>query len=118
MALAHAIVGLEQALNRPRRHHMWRWLVRHRVARVYEALAGEQTRASDAWLAPRQSALLRERDTLLNKLQWLSGEVASSADIEPVHGELQRLVGDLERHHQRVNDLVYDGVAVELGGSE
>ncbi len=116
--LAHAIAGLEQALDKPRRHEMWRWLVRHRVARVHEALAGEQAGVADVWLAPRQTALVRERDALLRKLQWLSGEVAESPDVEPVRGELRRLLGDLERHRQKINDLVYDGVAVEIGGSE
>lgn len=116
--LDHAIVGLEQALDRPRRHQMWRWLVRHRVARVHEALIGEPALATDAWLTPRQTALTRERDVLLRKLQWLGAEVADSPDVEPVHGELRRLLGELERHRQKLNDLVYDGVALELGGSE
>ncbi|MDX5449828.1 MAG: hypothetical protein LPK36_02210 [Actinomycetes bacterium] len=116
--LDHAIAGLEQALDRPRRHQMWRWLVRHRVAGVHEALAGERAWATDAWLTPRQTALARERDTLLHKLQWLGSEVAESPDVEPVHGELRRLLGELERHRQKLNDLVYDGVALELGGSE
>lgn len=116
--LDHAIVGLEQALDRPQRHQMWRWLVRHRVAGVRDALAREQAKAADAWLAPRQTSLIRERDALLRKLQWLSNEVAESPDVEPVHGELRRLIGELERHRQKLNDLVYDGVALELGGSE
>ena len=33
-------------------------------------------------------------------------------------GDLRRLVSDLERHRQRLNDLVYDSVTLELGGSE
>ena len=28
--LEHAILGLRQAIDSPRRHHVWRWLVRHR----------------------------------------------------------------------------------------
>jgi hypothetical protein len=116
--LDRAILGLEQALDRPRRHQMWRWLVSHRVAKVRDALASEQDRAADAWLAPRQTSLARERDVLLLKLTQLSGQVADSPDVEPVHGELKRLIGELERHRQKLNDLVYDGVALELGGSE
>lgn len=116
--LDHAIAGLEQALDGPRRHQMWRWLVRHRVDRVHDALLREQTRATDAWLAPRQSALARERDLLLDKLAWLGHQVEESPDLERVHQELKRVVSELERHRQRVNDLVYDGVALELGGSE
>lgn len=116
--LNQAIVGLDQALERPRRHQMWRWLVRHRVAGVHEALADEQTRAADAWLTPRETALAHERDLLLHKLNGLSNQIAESPDVEPVLGDLKRLLIELERHSQKLNDLVYDGVALELGGSE
>lgn len=116
--LDHAITGLTQALDRPRRHQMWRWLVRHRVAGVHEALAGESARATDAWLASRQSTLAREREVLLRKLEHLGSQVLESPDVEPVRGELKRLVGELQRHRQRLNDLLYDTVALELGGSE
>jgi hypothetical protein len=116
--LDRAIIGLEQALERPRRHQMWRWLVSHRIAGVLEALAGESTRAVDAWLASRQSTLVRERDALLLKLNILSAQVVEAADVEPVRAELQRVLTELGRHRQRLNDLVYDTVALELGGSE
>ncbi len=39
-------------------------------------------------------------------------------DLDSVRAELVRLVAALEHHRQRVNDLVYDSVALELGGSE
>lgn len=116
--LDHAISGLEQALERPQRQQMWRWLVSHRVAGVREALASETTRAVDAWLAPRQTSLTRERQMLLHKLTRLSGQVSDAPDLEPVRIELKRVVCDLERHRQRLNDLVYDTVSMELGGSE
>ena len=93
--LEHAILGLRQALDAPRRHHVWRWLVRHRMAAVKDALAAEGMRDDDAWLAARELTLQRERTSLL-----------------------RRLVSDLERHRQRLNDLVYDSVTLELGGSE
>ena len=32
--------------------------------------------------------------------------------------ELKRLVMDIQRHVQRLNDLAYDEVELELGGSE
>jgi hypothetical protein len=116
--LDRAIVGLQQALERPRRHQMWRWLVSHRVAGVRDALAEEPARAVDAWLAPRQTALAHERDGLLRRLDRLGHQVAEAPDVEPLHAELKRLLSDLERHCQRLNDLVYDGVALELGGSD
>src|SRR5687767_14745799 len=73
--LEHAIVGLQQALDTPRRHQMWRWLVRHRMAGVKEALAMEYSRAGDSGLAARQIMLTRERDTLLRKLAALGPRV-------------------------------------------
>jgi len=116
--LDHAIRGLEQALNRPLRHQMWRWLVRHRLMSVHDALVRESAGDTDAWLASREDTLARERGALLRRLGELGTRVVEAADIEPVHTELKRLVRDLQRHRQHLNDLVYDGVALEIGGSE
>lgn len=116
--LDHAIAGLEQALARPRRHQMWRWLVGHRLLALREALEGEGSRAVDDWLASRENTLVRERDALLLKMDHLAGRIIEVADVDPLRAELQRLVRDLRRHRQRINDLVYDTVALDLGGSE
>ncbi len=116
--LDHAIVGLEQALERPRRHQMWRWLVRHRISAVLDALAEENTRAVDAWLASRQRSLVRDRDALWLKLDVLAAQLADAVDVEVIRTELKRAVTELGRHRQRLNDLAYDTVALELGGSE
>ena len=97
---------------------MWRWLVRHRMAAVKEALALEHSRTGDAWLAARQIMLARERDSLQRKLADLGPQVLDAADLDPVRTQLVRLVADLERHQQKLNDLVYDTVSLELGGSE
>ncbi len=116
--LENAIAGLRLALDVPRRNHMWRWLVRHRMSCVKEALNHEHARAGEAWLAAREVMLVRERDSLLGKLTALGPQVLESTDVESVRSQLERLVGDLEHHRQRLNDLVYDTVALELGGSE
>ena len=116
--LDHAITGLQQALERPRRHEMWRWLVRHRVGAVLDALAGTDDGATDAWLDSRQTMLTREGELLHTKLDRLASLVVEAPDLEPVLLELQRLVTELRRHRQRLNDLVYDTVALDLGGSE
>lgn len=116
--LEHAILGLQQALDAPHRHHSWRWLVRHRMAGVKDALSHEMSREGDAWLAARELNLRRERTTLLRRLAALGPLVLENADIECVRTELLRLVTDLEHHRQRLNDLVYDSVSLELGGSE
>ena len=116
--LEHAILGLEQALRTPRRHHAWRWLVRHRMAAVRDALTHEPLRDGDGWLAAREGSLQRDRAALVARLALLGPRVLEDPDVEVVRVELQRMVGDLERHRQKLNDLVYDAVSLELGGSE
>ena len=74
--LEHALIGLRQALDSPRRHRVWRWLVRHRMASVRDVLAlGERSRDGDAWLAGREKSLHRERVVLLRRL----GELKDTA---------------------------------------
>jgi len=116
--LEHAIVGLQQALEAPRRHHVWRWLVRQRMAGVKDALTREVDREADAWLAAREQTLRQERNVLLRRLATLGPQVLEAPDVEPVRQDLRRLAVDLEHHRQRLNDLVYDSVSLELGGSE
>jgi hypothetical protein len=116
-ALDDALLGLEQALDIPRRHQMWRWLVRHRMAGVKDALTGAAD-LNAAGLTARDQTLGRERATLLRRLSELGPLVLEAPDVEPVRRDLLRLVGDLEHHRQRLNDLVYDTVSLELGGSE
>lgn len=115
--LEHAILGLQQALDAPARH-AWRQLVRNRMAGVTEALNRELPREGDAWLAARELALSRERDTLVRRLAALGPLVSETPDVETVRGDLFRLLVDVEHHRQRLNDLVYDSVSLELGGSE
>lgn len=117
-SLDQAIHGLRQAVDGPRRHHMWRWLVRNRISTVKEALRSDRTHGGDAWLAAREMSLQRERTELLHELTQLGPVVLHHPDIELVHAELCRLVTRLERYRQRVHDLVYDAVSLELGGSE
>ena len=116
--LEHAILALQQALDAPRRHHVWRWLVRHRMAGVKDALTRELPREGDAWLAAREQTLRRERNVLLRRLATLGPLVLEAPDVEAVREDLCRLVVDVERHRQRLNNLVYDSVSLELGGSE
>jgi hypothetical protein len=116
--LEHAIQGLRQALDTPRRQHTWRWLVRNRVAGVKEALLTERSRGGDAWLAAREQTLYRERDRLVRRLVELGPQVLEAADVDGVREELLRVVTALEHYRQRLNDLVYDSVSLELGGSE
>ena len=116
--LEHALIGLRQALDAPQRHHVWRRLVRLRMAGVRDALAGDWSRDGDEWLAARELSLRHERSTLLSRLALLGPRVLDDPNVETVRAELLRLVTDLEHHRQHLNDLVYDSVSLELGGSE
>jgi hypothetical protein len=116
--LEHAVIGLQQALDAPRRHHTWRWLVRQRMAGVRDALIRELPREEDAWLAARERTLRRDRDVLVQRLTIAGPLVLDAPDVEAVRAELRRLVVDIEHHRQRLNDLVYDSVSQELGGSD
>ncbi len=52
------------------------------------------------------------------RLGTLGTRVLEDADVAAVRAEVARLVADVTRHVQRVNDLAYDAVELELGGSE
>lgn len=117
-SLDQAILGLRQAVDAPRRHHMWRWLVRNRISTVKDALRTDRTHGGDAWLAAREMSLQRERAELLRELAAVGPAVLHHDDVEQVHEEMCRVVNRLERYRQRVHDLVYDAVSLELGGSE
>lgn len=116
--LEHALIALQQALDAPRRHHVWRWLVRQRMVGVKDALSGELSRGGDAALAARELHLQHERRMLLRRLAQLGPRVLDDADVEDVRADLHRLLADVDRHRRRLNDLVYDSVSMELGGSE
>lgn len=122
-----ALRGLEQALDAPRRDGValgnWRWTVRQRMASVRDALIGEvggdQTSGQDdGWLAARGGSAFRERNVLLGRLNDMGAPVLESPDVEAVRVELKRLVSDIGRHLQRLHDLAYDAVEMEIGGSE
>jgi hypothetical protein len=117
--LALAVEGLEAALASPPRFQQpWRHIVRERLGEVCEALTAERTGAGDSWLSARAGHLQRERNRLLVRLSVLGTMVTEATDVEAARTNLLRLVPDLHHHQQRMNDLVYDAVAMDVGGSE
>ena len=122
-----ALRALEQAIDAPHADGTatdsvsvgnWRWTVRQRMAAVRDVLSGEVAGPEDGWLAARGGRAFRERNTLLGRMSALGPQVLENPDVERVRSELKRLVADIARHMQRLNDLVYDDVEIELGGSE
>ncbi len=120
--LSAALQGLAQARDAFRRPGVgdgqWRWRVRQQMAAVRDALVAEAGNGADGWTAAREGSALRERNALLTRLGDLGGRVLADPDVGAVRTEIARLVGDVHRHVQRVNDLAYDEVELELGGSE
>lgn len=120
--MTSAMQGLQQALEAPRRPGVpdgnWRWTVRQRMGGVRDALLAETGHGGEGWLAAREGGLLRERTLLLNRLSALGPRVLESPDLDVVRADLQRLLTDVAHHLQRIHDLAYDEVELELGGSE
>ena len=117
-----ALQALDQSLDAPRKPGIplgnWRWVVRQRMGVVRDELLGEKAGSKDGWLAARGGAAFRERNALLSRLTSLSAQVLETPDIEATRMELKRLVVDINRHMQRLNDIAYDEVEMEIGGSE
>ena len=96
----------------------WRWRVRQQMAAVRDALIAEADNGADGWTVARQGGMLRERNALLARLGTLGPQVLEHPDPDVVHVDVQRLLVDVGHHAQRLHDLAYDEVELELGGSE
>lgn len=126
--LTAALRGLAAANEAPGRDGpglgSWRWTMRQRMTTVRDALqlelppGGPGEGSDEGWLAARGGTAFRERNALLMRLGSLGSRVLEDPDIGSVRAEVARLVVDVTHHVQRVNDLAYDAVEIELGGSE
>jgi hypothetical protein len=116
--LETAVNELRQILSADSTAPEWRWNVRGRLSDVKDALSGPSARQADAWLAPRAQSSNRARHQLHARATTLASGVLERLDTESILQEASRLLTDLEHHVQRLHDLVYDSVSLELGGSE
>jgi hypothetical protein len=96
----------------------WRWRVRRQMAALRDALVAEAGNGAEGWTAAREGGMLRERNALLVRMGALGPRVLEHPDPDVVHLDLQRLLVDVAHHAQRLSDLAYDEVELELGGSE
>ena len=117
-----ALRALDHALDAPRGAGVplgnWRWSVRQRLVIVRDRLVAETLGSQDGWLVARGGAAFRERNDLLIRVSVLTPAILEVHDAEQVRLDLKRLVIDIGHHVQRVHDLVYDDVELELGGEE
>jgi hypothetical protein len=93
-------------------------LTRQQLAAVREALTDERFASWDGWLAARSGASDRERLQLLGRISALGAGLLERLDTDRVATEVRRLLLDVEHYRQRMHDLVYDSVSMEIGGSE
>ena len=118
MSLESAISDLQETLSGARSSSNWRWLVRQRLSAVRQALNDENFESWDGWLAARTGAADRERRQLLGRISAVGAGLLDRLETDRVATEVRRLLHDIEHYRQRMHDLVYDSVAMEIGGSE
>jgi hypothetical protein len=117
-SLESAIKDLRQLLTTDATSPEWRWNLRGRLSTVRDALTDPGAREVEAWLSAREVNSNRCRRQLQARVTALATGVLDRLDTETVLTEARRLQTDLEHYVQRLHDLVYDSVALELGGSE
>ncbi len=114
-----AVSRLAHAAERPPAfEHAWRHVVARRLRETRDALLAERAAYDESWLAHRGSHLERERDRLAVRSATVGRLVEEADDATVAREAVRRLVTALEHHRQRVNDLAWDGVYLEVGGSE
>lgn len=117
-ALHRLLLALDEPQQEATQLGRWRWAVRQRMAGLRDALVAEGDTLADGWLAARGVSILRERNALVTRLSNLGPAVLESPDVAKVRADLKRLAVDISHHCQRLHDLAYDEVELELGGSE
>lgn len=117
MMLDHAVLEFTDALHNPRAPR-WAEMVRARLLAVRESLAERPPRCHDGWLSAREEANEADRKRLLHRLTCLGPAIIDHPESESALHELQRLCNELEHYRQRLHDLAFDDVELELGGSE
>ena len=97
----------------------WRWSVRRRArARARPAPArAPRPRRGVALRAREPDAARARRADHPARASW-PPRCSSPTDVDDVADQLSRLLADIARHQQRVDDLAWDDVELEIGGSE
>ena len=112
----HAVSQIREALSGPVTAE-WGWQLRSHLRSLRVAMVTEPS-VSEGWLAARCAQAQRERHALIARIAQLSPIVLAGDAVEDVRETVEKLLHDVERHRQRVHDLIYDAVSLELGGSE
>ena len=117
-ALESALSDLQQIIHGNRAAQNWPWLVRQGLSSVRQALQEERFGSFDGWLNARSRSQDRERLRLMARISALGPAVLDRLEPRIAAEEVQRLLTDIDHYLQRLHDLFYDSVGLELGGSE
>lgn len=119
MALEQAIHDLENAAEdtttASANPGAWRTAVRDRLQRVRVGMA-EPLGSRDGWLVARTQHAERDRCALLERITATATRMSEVRPTTTVLPEIRRLTRDLTHYGQRLRDLDYDAVELELGG--
>jgi len=117
--LEQAIHDLESAAEDPSTASAnpgaWRTAVRERLQKVRAGMT-EPLGSRDGWLVARAQHAERDRCALLERITATTTRMSEARPTTAVIPEIRRLTRDLSRYGQRVRDLDYDAVELELGG--
>lgn len=116
MELSTSIQELRRVLVEDPASPHWSWRLRAQLAQVREALANDRVRSFDGWLNARASSTDRTRRQLMARVTAAVTQDLQSPDR--ARWIVGRLLQDLEHFRQRLADLAYDSVELEIGGSE
>lgn len=129
--LRESAAAVDEALARPLGTALWRERVHTALVELehdfrdhVELTEGEgglfeTVLAEDTRLAPTVERQRAEHDALRDRIATFVATleaVAPPLDLAGFREDLTTLVGDLVRHRQRVNDLIYEAFTVDLGG--
>ncbi|GAC1382167.1 MAG: hypothetical protein NVSMB48_11830 [Marmoricola sp.] len=119
MALEQAIHDLERAAadesSAQANPGAWRIALRERLQRVRAGMT-EPLGSRDGWLVARTQHAERDRCALLARISTTTSRVSEARTVTTVLPEIRRLSRDLAHYRQRLTDLDYDAVELELGG--
>jgi hypothetical protein len=115
---ALALKRFQTLLARGPAEKRWRWEMHRALTDVRDDLSGEQPGVREQWLTSRGRRVADERDRLLLRVSAAGSATLHAEDLTELGTDLRRLSSDLARHAQRLTDLAWDDVEMEIGGSE
>lgn len=114
-ALAHVVSDLDRLCRGPL--GIWRNVVVKRLLEVREVLVHEHAAPTD-WLHPGRTALLAERESLLERITVIRRSVLGVDDPEQAKADVRLLVTDVRRHLHRLVEVEHEEALQRVDGPD